>query len=138
MSLTPKQEAFCCAYLETGYANEAYRRSYNASKMKPDVINVKASEMLAKGTISVRIQELREELGSRHKATVDTLLAELEAARCTALSATPPQVSAAVSATMGKAKLLGLDKRLLEVTGNKGVPFIAELVFVKPEVCSFH
>ena len=27
--LTPKQEAFILAYLETGNASEAYRRAYN-------------------------------------------------------------------------------------------------------------
>ena len=35
MSLTPKQEAFCLAYMETGNASEAYRRAYDADNMKP-------------------------------------------------------------------------------------------------------
>jgi phage terminase small subunit len=42
MALTVKQENFCLAYMETGNASEAYRRAYNAGKMKPAVINVKA------------------------------------------------------------------------------------------------
>lgn len=58
MSLTPKQEAFCLAYLETGNASEAYRRAYSAANMKPATIAVKASELLANGKITVRLKEL--------------------------------------------------------------------------------
>ena len=58
----------------------------------------------------------------RHEITVDTLLAELEEARKAALCAETPQTSAAVSATMGKAKLLGLDKKIVELTGKNGAP----------------
>lgn len=58
--LTPKQEAFCLAYVETGNASEAYRRSYSAGKMKAATINVKASELLADGKIAVRVKELRD------------------------------------------------------------------------------
>lgn len=58
MSLTPKQEAFCLAYLETGNASEAYRRAYSAENMKPATIAVKASELLANGKITVRLKEL--------------------------------------------------------------------------------
>lgn len=61
-NLTLKQERFCIHYVDTGNATEAYRRSYNTSKMKPDVINVKASEMLKKGKVAVRIAELNKHL----------------------------------------------------------------------------
>lgn len=60
MSLTPKQEAFCLAYLETGNASEAYRRAYNASKMKPNSINVNASKLLADAKVALRLKELNE------------------------------------------------------------------------------
>jgi len=36
------------------------------------------------------------------------------------MNAETPQASAAVSATMGKAKLLGLDKKIVEITGKNG------------------
>ncbi len=119
-ALTPKQEAFAQAYVETGNASEAYRRSYDASRTKPYVVNVKASQLLADGRISVRVAELRAELAERNAVTVDTLLAELEDARNIALSAMIPQSSAAVSATLGKAKLLGLltDKLDAKVTNG--------------------
>lgn len=59
MSLTPKQEAFCLAYLETGNASEAYRRAYSAQNMSPNVIHNKASALLAKGEVRVRIDGIR-------------------------------------------------------------------------------
>lgn len=110
MSLTPKQEAFCLAYLETGNASEAYRRAYNAENMKAGTIAVKASELLANGKVAVRLAEMRQAAAKRNQITVDDLLRELEEARTKALNCENPQSSAAVSATLGKAKLLGLDR----------------------------
>lgn len=43
------------------------------------------------------------------KVTRDSILAELEEARCVALNQEKPQAGAAVAASMGKAKLLGLE-----------------------------
>jgi hypothetical protein len=120
--LTPKQEAFCLAYVETGNASEAYRRCYNAEKMKPDVISVKACELLKNGKVAVRVQELQAAAVKRHEITVDDLVQELDDARMTALAALIPQSSAAVAATMGKAKLLGLLVDKQEVTGKNGGP----------------
>lgn len=60
MSLTPKQEAFCLAYLETGNASEAYRRAYSAEKMKPESIAVAASRMLSNAKVALRLSGLRE------------------------------------------------------------------------------
>lgn len=108
MSLTPKQEAFCLAYLETGNASEAYRRAYSAQNMKPETIVVKASELLAHGKVSVRVAELRGAAARRHGITIDDLLRELEEARQIAIEDRAP--AAAVSAALGKAKLLGLDR----------------------------
>jgi phage terminase small subunit len=59
-ALTPKQEAFCLAYLKTGNASEAYRLAYNAANMKPETIHKRASELLASGDIAGRIAELNQ------------------------------------------------------------------------------
>lgn len=59
MGLTPKQEQFCLAYLETGNASEAYRRAYSAQNMSTNVIHNKASALLAKGEVRVRIDGIR-------------------------------------------------------------------------------
>ena len=119
MALTQAQENFAAAYVETGNASEAYRRAYPKSlKWKQESVAVKASEALANVNISVRVAELKEKAAKRHAVTVDSLIAELEEARAIALQADTPQTSAAVSATMGKAKLCGLDKQVVEHTGD--------------------
>lgn len=123
MSLTPKQEAFCLAYIETGNASEAYRRAYDAQNMKTEVIAVKACELLANGNVSVRVKELQGLHLERHKVTIDDLIAELEEARIAAVSGDRPQAAAMVAATMGKAKILGLEApQRIEHTGKAGGP----------------
>jgi len=135
-SLTLKQEAFCQAYIETGNASEAYRTAYAADKMKSESINRKAKELLDNGKISARVAELRGEIKQRHNVTVDSLLEELEEARQKALTAETPQSSAAVAATMGKAKLVGLDKQVIDHTSSDGsmspTPTTIRLVGVSP------
>lgn len=124
--LTPKQEAFCLAYIETGNASEAYRRAYDASKMKSESVNVKASELLSSGKVSVRVKELQQSHQKRHNVTVDSLLAELEEARQMALQETQP--SAAISATMGKAKIVGVDVQKVEHSGAVSMNHTIEFV----------
>lgn len=106
--MTPKQEHFARLYVETGNASEAYRQAYNTGSMKPETVTNEAYKLLQYRDISAMVEELKAEARSRHAVTVDDLLAELEQARAAALSAPTPQSSAAVSATMGKAKMLGL------------------------------
>ncbi len=57
--LTIKQEAFCLAYLETGNASAAYRRAYNAGRMKTAAVHVSASRLLGNAKVALRIRELR-------------------------------------------------------------------------------
>jgi len=106
--LTIKQENFCQAFLETGDLSEAYRRSYNTAKMSPKSINGKAWELKNNGEITGRIENLLESAQKRNRKTMDDLLRDLEEARQLALETQQPSVM--VTATMGSAKLLGLDK----------------------------
>ncbi|WP_272534539.1 terminase small subunit [Providencia sp. PROV212] len=119
MALTLKQEAFCQAYIENkGNASEAYRTAYATGKMKLESIHVNASKLLADTKVALRISELQQEHRNKHDVTVSGLLEELEEARQKALSAETPQASAAVAATMGKARLTGLDKVLIDLTAD--------------------
>lgn len=133
MALTPKQENFCLAYLETGNASEAYRRSYDAENMKPETINVKACELLQNGKIAERLEELRAPVIAKAQLTVEDLLRELEEARKLAIDTEAP--APAVSATMGKAKLLGLDKQIIDHTSSDGsmTPLPTTIVLAAPD-----
>lgn len=120
MKLTIKQEAFCLVYIETGNASEAYRSAYKCERMKPETINRAAKQLLDNPKIATRIAELRAPIMERHNVTVDSLIKELEEARTAALGAEIAQSSAAVAATMGKAKLCGLDKQIIDLTSTDG------------------
>lgn len=113
-SLTPKQSKFVHVFMETGNASEAYRQAYDASKMKVESVHRKANEVMDNVKVAARINELKAQATERCMITVQDLVAELEEARIAALSAETPQASAATAATMGKAKLLGLDKQIIE------------------------
>ena len=120
MKLTIKQEKFANLYIELGNASEAYRQSYNCEKMKPESVNIKAFELLNNGKVTLRVDELRNELAKRHDITKDTLIIELEEAR--QMAKDTAKASSMVSATMGKARILGLDKQVIEHTGTNGTP----------------
>ena len=113
--LTPKQERFAQLYVELGNASEAYRQAYE-SKAKPESVHVSACRLLDDPNVTLRVQELKGEVIQRHRVTVDSLMEELEEARQLALATEAP--APAVSATMGKAKLAGLDKQIIDHTSG--------------------
>lgn len=116
--LTPKQEKFCIVYLETGNASEAYRQSYDAENMSQNALNREASVMLDNPKIAQRLEQLRAPIIKKAQLTVEDLLRELEEARQLAIQTEAP--APAVSATMGKAKLLGLDKQVIDHQSSDG------------------
>lgn len=117
-NLTAKREAFCLAYMESGNQSEAYRIAFDAENMKAETVHKRASELMANGEVKGRIAELQARAAERALVTVQSLTQELEEARALALQEGQP--SAAVSASMGKAKLHGLltDKQQTEHTGT--------------------
>lgn len=123
--LTPKQEAFARKYLELGNASEAYRQAYDAENMSPEAIKVEACRLLQNPNVALTVKELQEDHRERHRVTVDSLTAELEEARTLALQKDQP--SAAVSATMGKAKIHGHLTDKTEISGPNGSPMLVSV-----------
>ena len=75
--LTFKQEKFCKYYVDTeGNASEAYRMSYDASKMKPETIWSAASRLLANSKVSARISEIKQQRKTVEKVLMDIVLAD--------------------------------------------------------------
>jgi phage terminase small subunit len=117
--LTPRQEKFAQLYVELGNASEAYRQAYN-STAKAESVNRMAKELIDNIKVSSMISEINQELAEKHNITLNSLLSELEEARNIALNAETPQSSAAVAATMGKAKLVGMDKQIIDHRSTDG------------------
>lgn len=81
--------------------------------------------MLAEDKVQTRLHELQAEAREKHNVTIESLTIELEEARN--LAKQEGQASAAVSATMGKAKLHGLVVDKNELTGKDGAPLVPVL-----------
>lgn len=112
---TAQHEKFCLIWHETGNKSEAFRKSHPHSlKWMDKTVHNKASALSKQGEVAARFEQLQAEALRKHDVTVESLLEELEEARGIALAAETPQTSAAVSATLGKAKLVGLDKQIIE------------------------
>jgi phage terminase small subunit len=106
--LTAKQEAFVSAYCSNGFNATQACISAGYSKKTAKVIG---AENLSKPNLKAAIKKHTDKTVKRNEVTVDSLIAELEEARTIALGLENPQTSAAINATMGKAKLTGLDQR---------------------------
>jgi phage terminase small subunit len=76
-NLTPKQESFVLAYLETGNASEAYRRFYSVANMKPQTVNRKGKMLVDMDKIRARIEELCAPIPEKACITLEQHLEEL-------------------------------------------------------------
>lgn len=122
MALTPKQEAFCLAYLKEGNASEAYRQSYNSEGMRPETINRNAKALLDNSKITARLDELRRPVVKAAQLTLQSHLARLEELSRKAEEA--EQYSAAITAETNRGKAAGLYTEKHEHSGPDGGPIV--------------
>ena len=78
MSLTTKQEIFVQRLIEGYSQREAYKFAYEASNMKNETIDKRASELFSKGEIKGRYEELKNELKKKMFYTVEKANDDLE------------------------------------------------------------
>lgn len=124
--ITQKQEAFAVAFIETGNASEAYRRTHDVgADTKPESIWSAASRCMGDVKVQSRVKELQALARDMAMVSVGSLTEELELARVHAMK-DDKGASAAVSATMGKAKLHGLLVDKAEVTGKDGKDLVPD------------
>lgn len=126
MSLTPKREAFALAFVETGNASEAYRRAFDATKMKPASIAVNASKLLADAKVALRVQELQSKAADACQVTLESHLRRL--AELSQKAEREGKYSAAVAAEISRGKAAGLYVDKTELTGAGGGPLQSETV----------
>ena len=114
--LKDKQARFVEEYLIDSNATQAAIRAGYSEKSAYSI----AGENMKKPEIVDAIAKGRAEIAKRNELTIDDIIKELEEARTAALTAESPQSSAAVAATMGKAKVLGMlvDKSEVKNEGN--------------------
>ncbi|MGP5346114.1 terminase small subunit [Psychrobacter celer] len=123
VKLTDKQQRFVDEYLVDSNATQAAIRSgYSVDSARQS-----GYDNMTKPYIQDAIAEGRAKIVKRNAITIDDLINELEQARTAAMTAETAQSSAAVAATMGKAKMLGflIDKK--EHSGKDGEPLFPSI-----------
>ena len=116
-----KHELFVQKWHETGNKSEAYRIAYPKSVNWTDKsVHNQASTLSKKPDVLARYKSLQDKTVEEHGITITSLLLELEEARVMALHPENAQSSAAVSATMSKAKLVGLDVVKIDHSSTDG------------------
>ena len=114
--LTAKQEKFCQCITEGINQSDAYRKAYNAEKMKPETIHVRAAELMRNSKIEARIKELRAPVIAECRLTLYNHLQALEQLRDLAKDA--GTFAAAIRAEELRGKVSGLYTDRIEHTGN--------------------
>ncbi len=101
--LTPKQEAFCLAYLKTGNASEAYRQAYDVADMTERTIQKRAGELLKNGAVTGRLTGLQAKEEVKALLSLEEHMEELRNLR--EMSKTHEQMSAAIAAEVKRGEL---------------------------------
>lgn len=114
--LTPKQESFCLAYIETGNASEAYRQAYNTSRMKPETVTRNAKNLLDNNKIATRLEELRAPVRKKAMLTLESHLARLE--QLSIAAEEQGNYGAAITAETNRGKAAGLYTEKVEHSGE--------------------
>ncbi|MFB8927123.1 terminase small subunit [Xanthomonas arboricola pv. juglandis] len=110
--LTQKQQRFVVEYLKDQNATQAaIRAGYSEGTAKQQ-----GSRLLTNADIAAEVNKGQRRVAKKAEVTVDTLAAELDEARRAAMKKN--QSSAAVQATMGKAKLYGLGVEHRRLSGT--------------------
>jgi hypothetical protein len=115
-------------------AYKCYMQVYSDNCTKRTALSA-ACTILRRPHVRQYIGKLQGNIMRRHNITIDSLIDELEEARQLALkgepeSGTRPSAAPAVAATMGKAKLCGLDKQVIDHVSSDGsmYPKMIEIV----------
>ena len=103
--LTLDQERFCLAYIDTGKAKEAWVQAYGSNPARKDLNALMSNPNVIK-RVTMLYNQFMSVMQQSCQVDIDMLVRELEQARQLALS--EREASAAIAATMGKAKLHGL------------------------------
>lgn len=120
IKLTPKQESFVLAYIETGNASEAYRRAYAWKGMSENAVNVEACKLLKHPKVSQRVAAMRAPAIEKAGITLEKHLDDLMRLRNMAVK--DNKWAAAIQAEIARGKAAGLYVERTELTGKDGAP----------------
>jgi len=111
-ALTAKELAFADLVISGLRDNDAYAQAYS-SKGNKNTIKRKAHTVRHRPQVKKHIADARKKVAAKVEITAEDLIKELEEAR--GIARAKNDGSAMARATMGKATLLGLDKKVIEI-----------------------
>lgn len=116
MAISPKQEAFCLAYMLTGKASEAYREAGYSPNMSDKTVNEASSRLMKNSNVIARLAELRKPVAEAAQISLKEHLDSLRGLRDRADSSEKygPAIQAEVA--MGKASGLYVDKIQIDIS----------------------
>jgi phage terminase small subunit len=114
MALTPKQEAFCLAFVQSDSALTAYRAAGYSANMADKTAVEAASRLLKNSNVIARIAEIRSKGAQEAAMTVAQHLADLKELREAAKG--EGKYSAAVAAEVARGKVSGFYVDKVEAT----------------------
>jgi phage terminase small subunit len=114
--LTPKQEAFCLAYVLSGNATEAYKQAGYSDGMATKTASEAASRLLKNSKVVARLAELRAPAAEAAVMTIAGHLDDLKDLRDMAKQ--EGKYSAAVAAEVARGKVSGFYVEKVEHSGN--------------------
>jgi phage terminase small subunit len=126
--LTPKQEAFCLAYLEEGNSTAAYRKAYDCENMSTGAIYVEAHRVYTNPKVTLRLEQLKAPAIEAARCTFEGHLRKLAELRDLAIQA--EQYSPAIKAEENRGKVVGLYTDKVDLTSSDGSMKPTEIVFV--------
>ncbi len=131
MALTAKQEAFCQAIVSGMSQADAYRKAYDAKKMKPPTVQKRASELMANGEVTGRVDAIRKPVVE--KVQYDLEKAMEEAGRALNLAEDKENPGAMVAAVQLRSKLNGLliDRKEIKINPIQDMPEDALQLFIE-------
>jgi hypothetical protein len=100
-----RHERLARAYIRLGVKSQAYLKAGYRPTTR-NALDASAGRALGYAKVKARIRELKKQMATRNRVTVDSLIEELDEAR--ALAARVEQPGAMTQATTVKAKLVGL------------------------------
>lgn len=119
-----KAEEVAKKYIQCHNKTEAWKSVYDKNNTHSrDSAKTRAYIFFKKDYVQEYVRKYQERAMKKHDITIEKLIIELEEARQLALLGADnarPSANAAVAATMGKAKICGLDKQIVDHVSSDG------------------
>lgn len=114
MALTPKREKFCQAIVLGKSQTNAYREAFDSENMKAETIHKRSHELMQRGDIKGRIDEIRGPIVEQAQISLKTHLDDL--LRLRNMAAKELQLAVALNAEISRGKASGLYTERVDAT----------------------